>query len=266
MPQICRHQLLQPDKGLLLHPRLVAASRLGSAAHRNQLRQRIGNLDSRKMLFAFAGAQHDGEIQTQVRDVRKRASWVEGKRRQRGKNCLLEIGIHRGALLFRQIGIVLDVDARSVQGRHKLLGPAVMGAAEQAYDGGADGAQLFRRRHAIGTRLAHAFFNLPLQPGHAHHEELVNVGADEGQEHQPLQHRIAAVLRFFQHPPLEVHQAQLAVDVERGIVERSRSLSAVMITRVGSRRCPGRDTSAFGRRGFRGCTHRMLTHGDRRSL
>ncbi len=121
------------------------------------------------------------------------------------------------------------MDARAVQGRHKLLRPAVVGAAEQPYDGGADGAQLFRWRHPVGARVADAFLNLPFQAGDAHHEEFVNVGADEREEHQSLEHGITAVLRFLQHTPLEVHQAQLTVDVERGIVQRSRSLGTVVI-------------------------------------
>ena len=83
------------------------------------------------------------------------------------------------------------------------------------------------------------FFNLPLQAGDAHHEELVDVGADERQKHQALEYRIAAVLRFLQHPPLKVHQAQLTVDVECGIVERSRSAARRHGYASRKRRLPG---------------------------
>ena len=98
--QVGSDQLLQPDERLLLDHRLGAALRLGSPAQWDQLRQRIGNLDARKVLFAFAAAQHHRQIQAQVRDVRKRPSGIEGQRRQRGKNGFLKVGVRGRALLF----------------------------------------------------------------------------------------------------------------------------------------------------------------------
>jgi hypothetical protein len=46
--------------------------------------------------------------------------------------------------------------------------------------------------------------------------ELVEVGAEDRQEAQPLEQRQAAVLRLFEHPPVELELAQLAVEVETG--------------------------------------------------
>src|SRR5208337_2658242 len=76
--QVGDDQLLQPDEGLFLNGRLFrTAFRSWRCAHRNQLRQRVGNLHPRKVLFTIGSAQKNREIQTQVRNVRERAPWVE---------------------------------------------------------------------------------------------------------------------------------------------------------------------------------------------
>ena len=125
------------------------------------------------------------------------------------------------------------MNAGGSQRGHQFFAPTLVRAAEQANHRCANGAHLLGRKHAIRPGLEYAFLHLPLQPGHTHHEELVHIGANEGQEHQALEQRIAVVLRLFQHAPLEVDEAELAIDVERGIVKRSRRLRAVAPLRRG---------------------------------
>ena len=51
----------------------------------------------------------------------------------------------------------------------------------------------------------------PLQPGHPDHEELVQVGGEDGQEIDPLQQVQVRVLGELQHPGVEGQPAQLSV-------------------------------------------------------
>ena len=69
-----------------------------------------------------------------------------------------------------------------------------------------------RPRCGVATpAVDHAF-----EAGDAHHVELVEVGGRDRQEAQPLQQRMARVLRLLQHAPVEGEPGQLAVDEPLG--------------------------------------------------
>jgi len=80
-------------------------------------------------------------------------------------------------------------------------------------------ASSWRRRHAVGAGFLRARFDLIQQAGDADHEELVEVGAQDGKEFGAFQERIGGILGLFENTPLELEQAQLAVHIERRIVE-----------------------------------------------
>src|SRR5690606_21242870 len=67
-------------------------------------------------------------------------------------------------------------------------------------------------------RLAHG--------GRADLEELVEVGAGDAQETQPLEQRHRRILRQRQHPGLEVELAEFAAAVQRRIAQRVAALVA----------------------------------------
>ena len=96
-----------------------------------------------------------------------------------------------------------------------LLGDQPMGATT-------DGAQLFGQRHLIGPGLAGAKGHLLLEASDANFEELVEVAARDAQELEPLKQWIAVVLGLFEHAPVKLQQAQLAIDVEFGVADRQR--------------------------------------------
>ena len=54
--------------------------------------------------------------------------------------------------------------------------------------------------------------HLAAQARHAHHVELVEVRGGDRQEAQALEQRMALVLGFLQHPPIELEPGQLAVE------------------------------------------------------
>jgi hypothetical protein len=63
-------------------------------------------------------------------------------------------------------------------------------------------------------------FDLLFETRDADHEELVEVGPVDRDELQPLEQRVALVERFFEHAVVDRDPRQLAIDVERRIVER----------------------------------------------
>ena len=90
-----------------------------------------------------------------------------------------------------------------------------------------------RRGQAVGLARVDAGVDLVVQPGHADHDELVEVGGVDGEELDPLHQRRALVLGQLEHALVEVEPGQLAVGVELGGVEvRRRAVAAVTTSRA----------------------------------
>ncbi len=93
-----------------------------------------------------------------------------------------------------------------------------------------DGGQLLRRGAAIGRDQGGACLRLPDQRGDADRVELVEVGCADRQEAQPLQQRVARVLRLLQDAVVEIQPGQLAVDETFRAVEATLGLRFAMLT------------------------------------
>ena len=102
---------------------------------------------------------------------------------------------------------------------------AAIALGQQFLDLTADCDQLRRRAHTIGPGFGRSGFDLSNESGHADHEELVQVRAEDGEELQSFQKRIRFILRFIQNPVLKREQAEFAIDIERPIVESGREFS-----------------------------------------
>ena len=63
-------------------------------------------------------------------------------------------------------------------------------------------------RQAVGAERGDAGIDHALQAGHAHHVEFVEVGSRNRKKPQPLEQRMAAVLRLLQHPAVEGQPGQ----------------------------------------------------------
>ena len=96
---------------------------------------------------------------------------------------------------------------------------------QQLLDLTADRNKLRRRAHTVGSGFGRSGFDLSNQSGHADHEELVEVGTQDGEELQTFQQRIRFILRFIQNPMLKSEQAEFSIDIERSIVESEREFS-----------------------------------------
>ncbi len=84
----------------------------------------------------------------------------------------------------------------------------------------AHGHELRGGVHAVGPDIQDSGVDLIDEPRHTHHEEFVHVGAEDGEKLHALEQWISFVLRFLQHAELKRKQAQFAVDIEHGRIQR----------------------------------------------
>src|SRR5512140_572824 len=79
-----------------------------------------------------------------------------------------------------------------------------------------NGGKLVAGRETIGRDCGDVGVDLLADAGYPHHEELVHVRPEDGEEFQAFQQRIIRVQRLFQNPPLELEEAELPVEIEGG--------------------------------------------------
>ena len=96
-------------------------------------------------------AQHHGEVERFVEQVRKRMAWVDGQRRQHREDLALK---HQMQMPFVGVGEVLEAaqdDAFAFQGgQHRFLQTAI-GLGGHAPDGLLDAFELFLDGHVVGA-------------------------------------------------------------------------------------------------------------------
>ena len=178
----------------------------------DQPRELVRDLDAgEEFLVADRVADHHGEVQGQPGDVGERVRRVHGQRRQDREDLLRE----HGAELVLGLGVeflpVHEVDVLIGQRRTDLLGVDPGVALLQPVGLLAD---LLQDLH--GAQPGRGGDGEPggdpaLQPGDPDHEELVQVGGEDGQEADPLQQVQVRVLGQFQHAGVEREPAQFPV-------------------------------------------------------
>jgi hypothetical protein len=127
---------------------------------------------------------------------------------------LLEEAVDPLALRLVAFGVVQDHDACGQQRRHQRVIEQGVLFLGQLLGGRRQVGQFAARR--LRTGLARRFH----QVGHAHLEELVEVGRHDGQVAQPLQQRHIVTTGLGQHAPVELQDRALAIQQGRHSGER----------------------------------------------
>ena len=78
-----------------------------------------------------------------------------------------------------------------------------------------DPRELVLRGQAVRRALGEPGGDLPLEAGHAHLEELIEVAAVDAEELEALEERGTGIERLVQDAPVELEPAELAIDIER---------------------------------------------------
>ena len=187
---------------------------------RHPARQDLGHLHPGEPLLAIRAPEYDRERKAQVRDVGERMPWIHRERREDREDVGVEVGVEAGPLVRRYVP-ESRMEHHPVIGqlRQQLIVKTATVLPDQLPDRLADGAELRLRRHAVRRALHDAGRDLPLQPGHPHLEELVEVAAADPEELEPLQQWRPGVERLVEHPPVELQPGELAIDVERWVPE-----------------------------------------------
>ena len=174
------------------------------------------------LLLGLRVAHEHGEREREVGDVREGTPEPDGERREDREDLAPETLAQLVAVGLVDVGAALDAHAvlgeRGAQHavEHVGLAPGLLA------DRDADRVDRLRRAAAVLARLLDPRVDVLLQPGDAHHEELVEVRGVDRAELQPLQQRDRIVLRELEDAVVEVQPGQLAIEVQRGIVEIHR--------------------------------------------
>ncbi len=147
---------------------------------------------------------------------------VERQRRQHGRDLALKVAREVRREVLRVVGRLEELDPVRGKLRPQRVGPALGLLVEHLPRTGADERELLLGRQAVGRDVLAVRAHLLLQHRHANHEELVEVGPDDGEELDALEDRVPAVARLVEHPLVERQPAELAVQVERRRVERGK--------------------------------------------
>src|SRR5690348_12633046 len=103
------------------------------------------------------------------------------------------------------------MDTLIVQLGLEIFEPAAPLEIFMGVDDAPNRSQLLSWCHPVERSDGDASRDLLLDAGDTDHEELVEVGAEDREELDALEQRMALVHRFFEHAPIELQPAQLAV-------------------------------------------------------
>ena len=185
----------------------------------DQLRQRVGNLDAGEVLHALGVADQHSQVQAEVGDVGEGPPGVESQRCEHRKNGFGKVAVAGGQLARAQILIVENADAGLFERRQQLRSQTFLRVAQQLFHFAPDGYQLRGGAHVVRPHFRNACLQLCAQPRHPDHEELVQVGPEDGEKLGTFEQRVLLVFGLFQDAALETQQAELAVDVQSRVVE-----------------------------------------------
>ena len=86
---------------------------------------------------------------------------------------------------------------------------------EKLEDAGADGGEGFGGSETVGSMDVTTVFDQLFEGGDADFEELIEIGADDGEEFESFEEGLGGVLGLFEDTMIEFEPAELAIQVRR---------------------------------------------------
>ena len=158
------------------------------------------------------------EVLAQVRNERERVARVERERREHRADLAREVAGQMFAHLRRPL---IALDQRDLLGGEQLpqLVPHRRLILQHLPRALPHRFELLLGVVAVRRDVFDLLANLLQRRRDANHEELVEVGRGDGEELDPLEQRMRLVPRLCEHPLVELQPAELAIDVERRVLQ-----------------------------------------------
>ena len=125
------------------------------------------------------------------------------------------------------------------QGRNQFLVVQLVARLFQLLYSPENQPHLLVRCKPCGVRSTVSFMNAAQQGRHPYHEELVQIGMKDAEKPEPFEDGVLGIFRLFQHPPVELEPAQLAVQKRRlpgahGVLDAS--LRTIFLPKISAKR------------------------------
>ncbi|MPM31515.1 hypothetical protein SDC9_78070 [bioreactor metagenome] len=199
----------------------------------DEARQHAGNLDEGEHLALVRQPQTYRQLDRAVAEHRERMARIDRQRRQYRQHFDLKITRQFPPAGFREFGDPAQPDPVAFQFRQQFGRQNPMLALQQLVKPGADSEQLFFRREPRIVGGGVAELQQLAQSGHANHEELVEIAAEDGDEFQPFQHRDFIAGGFVQHPGVEIKPAQFPAQHDfRAVICRIFDHGSVRLAKI----------------------------------
>ncbi len=199
-----------PEKNIILLPPFPRQSH-----HRRQHPRGLHDGEVPEVFPARFHLQLHHDVERFVEQLRKGMHRINRQRRQDRPDFAAVKILQPFQVRRAEPGRLEETDAVPFEFRRQLFAPADVLIPHHAPDAFLHGAQRFGGRQSVDAPADRAAFDLLFEAGHAHLEELVQVGAGDAKKLEPFQQRIAGIARLLQHPLVELQPAQLAIEVAR---------------------------------------------------
>ena len=191
------------------------------AADIHKPRQDLRHLDDGKqplgpepLLLFELGA----DVEPAVVVARRGMGRIDRHRREDRQRPLVEESFNTRQLLLVKVAVAHELEALGDHRRGDALREAAVLPGDKLLGAVGDPAELFQRAGAVRGRVLRGALaeRLLAHPRDAHHEKLVEVRAEDGEELQPFHEGIGDVLGLLEDAEIEVEPAQLPVDEALG--------------------------------------------------
>ena len=182
-----------------------------------------GRLDDGLAAVAAKGVlalEVDDERQALVQGVREWMGRVQADGAHDGRQFMIEVALDPLSLGVAPFLLVDEADVLCAQGRQQHFVQHRILLVYDRSSGLGDAPQLLRRRKVVRAALHGAVGLLLLEAGDPYFKKLVQQGAGDAEKAQPFKQRQRFRLGLGQHPPVELQQRELPIDVEVRVAGR----------------------------------------------
>ena len=179
----------------------------------NEPGQVLRHLQTCEFLFTVLGAAYpDRQVERQPGDIGEWMRRVDGQRHQHGEDLGREDLVDADTVRSSEVGPGLDVDVCGVEGGLDQRAKRLRVTFLQFVRFHADQFQHRCGRASHVGRYGEPGQDAPLEPCDAHHEELVEVAREDGEEVGAFQQGERGIFCEFEHALVEGEPAQFAVE------------------------------------------------------